>query len=72
MKVEVYIDNGLVFSYSVANAEKAREHSHAIVMTGYRHATEDCFEHFGPHRILKVKVTGGKVDTKYPDEVRGT
>jgi hypothetical protein len=71
VKVEVYIDDGRVFSYSVASAEKAREHSHAIVTTGYRHATKEYFEHYGPHRILKVKVTG-EVDTKYPDEVRGT
>jgi len=71
MKVNVYLDDGRVFSYTVSSAEKAREHSHAIIMTGYRHATEEYFEHYGPHRILKVKVTG-KVDTQYPDEVRGT
>lgn len=71
MQIQVYLDDGRVFSYDVDSEEKAREHSHAIVQTGYRHCTKKYFEHYGPHRILKVKVVG-KLDTVYSDKVRGT
>jgi hypothetical protein len=71
LKIEVYLDDGRVFSYLVPNASKAREHSHAIVLSGYRHVAKGYFEHYPAHRILKVKVTG-KIDTKYPDTVGGT
>ena len=39
---------------------------------GYRHNDGECFEHYGPHRILKVKITGGSIETSYPDESSGT
>lgn len=71
MKLLVYLDDGRVFEYECGNAEKVREHSSAIIMTGYRHCTEDgVFEHYPPHRILKTKTTD--IDTMYPDKVRGT
>jgi len=76
--VSVYIDNGVVFYYEVDTPESAREHSAAIVMGGYRHNPElldgddPLFEHYGPHRISKVKVTGASVPTKYHDKSRGT
>jgi len=69
--VQVYLDNGVVFEYGVSSAIKAREHSHAIIQTGYRHVEKGVFEHYPPHRILKVKVTGD-IDTLYPDQARGT
>lgn len=69
--VAVYLDDGRVFEYEVADATKAREHAHAIVMTGYRHTTADCMEHYPPHRISKIKVTPSP-DTMYLDRVRGT
>jgi len=68
--IEVYIDNGVVFTYEVESAEKVREHAHAIVMTGYRHNDGNVFEHYPAHRILKVKSTG--ISTKYPDKALGT
>lgn len=71
LTVQVYLDDGRVFEYSVHSAEKAREHSHAIVCNGYRHVFDGGLEHYPPHRILKVKVTGN-VDTLYTDTVRGT
>jgi hypothetical protein len=72
-KIAVYLDDGRVFEYDVANPEKAREHSHAIVLTGYRHTDNEAgtMEHYPPHRIAKVKCSGG-VSTSYPDAVRGT
>lgn len=73
--VAVYADDGRVFEYKVANAAKAREHTHAIVMTGYRHSSADepgVLEHYGPARILKVKVTGPGITTLYTDNTRGT
>lgn len=72
--IETYLDDGRVFEYEVVGAGKAREHSAAIVSTGYRHNDGgNVFEHYPPHRILKVKVEGtDPVPTKYPDRVRGT
>jgi hypothetical protein len=68
--LEIYLDNGVVYSYEVASQQKVREHAYAIVMTGYRHNDGDVFEHYPPHRILKVKAS--KIDTKYTDNVSGT
>ena len=70
--VQVYIDGGVVFSYDVIGAHKAREHASAIILGGYRHNDgKGEFEHYPPHRILKVKVEG-IIPTKYPDRVSGT
>lgn len=71
MTVNVYMDDGRVFEYDVVDSAKAREHAYAIVTTGYRHATELEFEHYPPHRIMKVKVVGS-VSTDYADRTRGT
>lgn len=71
--IKVYMDDGRVFEYEVASHDKAREHASAIIATGYRHndgAGE--FEHYPPHRILKVKAVGAPVPTAYPDTVTGT
>ena len=71
MQINIYIDDGRVFSYEVANKAKLREHAHAIVQTGYRSDNEEGFTHYPPHRILKV--TGPpSVDTQYVDTARGT
>lgn len=69
-KVQVYLDDGRVFEYEVESAEKVREHASAIIMGGYRHCDNKTFEHYGPHRILKVK--SYDMETMYPDKVRGT
>ena len=70
-KIQVYLDDGRVYCYVVASPEKAREHAAAIAMGGYRHNDGEVFEHYPPHRILKVKVAG-KIPTKYQDEATGT
>lgn len=75
--VAVYLDDGRVYEYDLRNedadtlASSAREHAAAIVQGGYRHNDGTVFEHYPPHRILKVKV-GGAIPTLYPDRVRGT
>jgi len=70
--IKVYLDNGVVFEYDVDSESKVREHSDAIISRGYRHNDgENEFEHYPPHRILKVKCEG-KVSTKYPDRTSGT
>ena len=71
LKIKVYIDNGLVYSYDVDSQESAREHASAIVLTGYRHVAEGSFTHYPPHRLIKVKVIGD-VTTNFPDTVEGT
>lgn len=70
-QIKIYIDDGVVFSYTVSKAESAREHTHAIVQTGYRHVGDGEFTHYPAHRILKVKVVGD-IQTNYPDKVEGT
>lgn len=69
--IAIYLDDGRVFEYEAAD-DKAREHSHAIVLTGYRHTVPGCLEHYPPHRISKVKVSGEGIGTSYPDALRGT
>jgi hypothetical protein len=69
--VEVYLDDGRVFEYYVNSEEKVREHASAIIATGYRHNNNEIFEHYPPHRILKVKCSDF-INTKYIDKVRGT
>jgi len=68
--VSVYLDDGRVFEYEVSDGAKGREHAAAIVAGGYRHAGAE-WEHYPPHRILKVKLAP-MPDTMYPDRVRGT
>jgi len=69
-KIKVYLDDGRIFKYDVESEEKVREHASAIVSGGYRHNDGKIFEHYPPHRILKVKSAG--IKTNYPDEVEGT
>lgn len=71
MKIMTYLDDGRVFVYEVDDEHKAREHASAIVRGGYRHNDGKEFEHYPPHRIVKVKVMGN-VSTLYPDKTQGT
>jgi len=68
--VNVYLDDGRIFKYQVESAEKVREHASAIINGGYRHNDGKIFEHYPPHRILKVK--SKNIPTNYPDTVEGT
>ena len=69
--ISTYIDDGRVFEYAVISEENVREHSAAIIEDGYRYCTkEGLYEHYGPHRILKVK--SSSISTSYPDTVRPT
>ena len=71
-KVSVYLDDGRVFDYEVANSFKGREHASAVIKTGYRHSDGDDLEWYPPHRIEKVKVIGGCESTQYRDKARAT
>lgn len=70
--ISVYLDDGRVYEYDVASPDKAREHAAAIVSGGYRHNDGEVFEHYPPHRILKVKTSGEPIPTKYADRATGT
>jgi hypothetical protein len=70
--ISVYLDDGRVYSYSVENADKVREHTAAIATSGYRHNDGTIFEHYPAWRILKVKAVGCNVPTKYTDTASGT
>ncbi len=68
--IQIYLDDGRVFEYSLPSPDKVREHASAIISGGYRHNDGKVFEHYPPHRILKVK--SADIPTLYPDTVRGT
>lgn len=72
--VEVYLDSGIVCEYKVADPIKGREHAAAIIEGGYRSTTEGSkdLEWYPPHRIVKVKVSGGAESTAYKDKKRAT
>ena len=70
--ISVYIDTGVVYEYSVESQDRAREHIHAIVKTGYRHTVVGKLTWWPPHRLDKVTATGKGISTSYPDDVRGT
>jgi hypothetical protein len=74
MTVSVYLDSGVVFEYDVADPIKGREHAAAIIKTGYRHTAEGSndLEWYPPHRIDKVKVSGGGETSQYRDRPRAT
>lgn len=69
--VRVYMDDGRIFVYEVSSASKVREHADAIIKGGYRHNNGFVFEHYPPHRIVKVQCVT-PVDTNYKDTVEGT
>lgn len=73
-KVSIYMDDGRVFEYEVADASKGREHAHAVIQTGYRHTPKGSkdLEWYPPYRILKVKIADGAESTQYRDTVRAT
>ena len=54
-RLDIYVDDGRIFSYNVSTPEKVREHASSIISGGYRHNDGEIFEHYPPHRILKVK-----------------
>jgi hypothetical protein len=70
-KVQIYLDDGRVYSYYVTGHDKVREHMHAIITYGYRHNDGKTFEYYPVHRIVKVKCDK-KIPTKYKDQVSGT
>ena len=74
-EIRVYLDDGRIFKYTIPDDEAgshSREHSAAIVKDGYRHNDGTRFEHYGPHRILKVRVVGERIFTQFTDESDGT
>lgn len=71
-KISVYLDDGRVFEYEVADPFKGREHAHAIIQGGYRHSDGDDLEWYPSHKIQKVKVAGASESTQYRDKIRAT
>jgi len=53
-KINVYMQDGRVFNYDVANPTKAREHAHRIITLGWRNVTDGIMEYYPVHQILKV------------------
>jgi hypothetical protein len=71
--VSVYLDNGVVCSYEVADPMKGREHAYEIIMHGYRTVVGDNdLEWFPPHRVKKVKVKNGAESSDYRDTKKAT
>lgn len=74
VKIQVYIDTGVVFEYEVNSPEKAREHMAKIITTGYRSTPKDStvLTWWPPHRIDKVVADGAAESTNYSDTPRAT
>lgn len=52
--INVYMQDGRVFNYQVANVAKAREHAHRIITEGWRNVTDGVMEYYPTHQVLKV------------------
>lgn len=52
--INVYMQDGRVFKYEVANPTKAREHAHRIICYGWRNIEEGTMCYYPVHQILKV------------------
>ena len=72
--ISIYMKDGRVFEYEVADASKGREHAYGIISSGYRHTSIDSqdLEWYTPSSILKVKVIGGAESSQYRDTARAT
>lgn len=60
MIINVYLQDGRVLRYEVSSPEKAREHAHRIVTTGWRNTTDGIMEYYPVHQVLKVTFTDPK------------
>jgi hypothetical protein len=67
VEIQVYMQDGRVFKYEVANGVKAREHAHRIINYGWRNVTDDRMEYYPVHQILKVTFPNpnDELGTKY-------
>ncbi len=52
--VNVYMQDGRVFHYDVADPIKAREHAHRIICYGWRQVSGGKMEYYPVHQVLKV------------------
>lgn len=52
--MQIYLQDGRIFFYKVANEIKAREHAHRIINYGWRNIEEDRMCYYPIHQILKV------------------
>ncbi len=52
--VNVYLQDGRVFTYEVEDSVKAREHAHRIINYGWRNAVNGTMEYYPVHQVLKV------------------
>jgi hypothetical protein len=53
-KIKVYMEDGRVFTYNVADRTKAREHAHRIVNYGWRVVVNGIMEYYTTHQVTKV------------------
>jgi len=53
-KISVYLQDGRVLNYDVADGQKAREHAHRIVTQGWRNVANGVMEYYPTHQVLKV------------------
>lgn len=53
-KINVYLQDGRVFSYDVVDSVKAREHAHRIITLGWRNVANGMMEYYPVHQVVKV------------------
>lgn len=66
IQINVYLVDGRIYEYKVANATKAREHAHRIINYGWRNWEEGLECYYPTWQVLKVTFA---MDTK--DEMAG-
>ena len=52
--INVYMQDGRVFSYDVEDSIKAREHAHRIITEGWRNVVNGVMEYYPVHQLVKV------------------
>ena len=70
VRVNVYMQDGRMFSYEVANGVKAREHAHRIVTLGWRNVVDGVMEYYPVHQVLKVAFADPKDEMSNKYEAR--
>lgn len=61
--INVYMQDGRVFSYDVDDVAKAREHCHRIINYGWRNTEGDMMCYYPVHQVLKATFNMKNKDT---------
>lgn len=69
-KIDIYLDNGITYSYNVNSKDELKSNVDYIIKNGYRHKNSEDFTHYSPHKVLKIK--SSTISTKYVNKLKDT